>query len=315
MDNLYSKYEKKLTKVWGVIREFEGHSLAKDVSEHVFHNPGKNLRPLLMHIIAQGESEEVTKLSAAISLIHQATLLHDDVIDHSSQRRNRPTVNMLWNNRIGILVGDFFLARAFDLVVEVGNIKVMGEINKAIKKLIEGELDHMQSEEEIISFEKYESIIYNKTASLFEVCASIGCLVASSDLKQENFVNYAKNLGMAFQISDDLLDYDKGCSLGKKCGDDFKEGKITYPVLIAIHDGVALDFWQEKILKNNQKDGDFEEAFSILQKNKIFEKTLEKISQYTKDALKAIEKTDQNIFEDLEVLLNFGLNRAKKFTY
>jgi octaprenyl-diphosphate synthase len=307
---LYAKYKDKLDQVVDFSSQLcSNDNVSGSVCEYLFAKSGKNLRPLLFYILNRSSSSDCQKLTAIIYLIHNATLLHDDVIDQSQQRRNEPAVHVFWSNRISILSGDFLLAKVFDLIVLMQNFKVLEFVNGAINKLVEAELQHMRLEESFLSEKNYIDLIAKKTSSLFEMSVQFASLINNFDdslaLRLEKF---AYHIGIAFQISDDLLDYDINCSLGKSCGDDFRESKITYPVIMALENGVEKDFWRRVMIEKQQNNNDLEFAIEVMKKNGIFDMTIDKILEHCRKAVEQIVDLDL-YFNDLIDFAAYPINR------
>lgn len=263
-----------------VNRLIEAQMQAKDaprigaVSAHLIGAGGKRLRSLLCLAGAKicgyrGESH--IDLAAVVEFIHTATLLHDDVVDESKQRRGRQSANLLWDNKSSILVGDFLFARAFELMVQIGDLQVLGMLSSTAATIAEGEVLQLSAVQNISTDEAtYLRIIRGKTAALFAASCAVGAILAGHGEEQKNALYiYGEALGMSFQIVDDVLDYDgKATSLGKNIGDDFREGKMTLPVIIALQRGDAAeqDFWQRAMESTKQEAGDFERAQELLLK-------------------------------------------------
>lgn len=314
MKNLRETYRADLEQITDYLNEIvDGHPIAKEVCKYLFSKPGKNLRTLLLFIIGSNDKKDIlVKLGIIISLIHHATLLHDDVIDQSLTRRDQLTVNAFWSNRISILVGDFLLAKAFDILIELNLVEVMVEISKSIKNIIYGELEHIKLQEQLVREQDYENIIVHKTSSLFILSANIaGRIMQYDESKIQMLDKFAKHLGIAFQISDDLLDYDRNCPLGKDCGEDFREGKITYPTLIAMQSNIQLDFWKRTLLEKDQEVGDFQTAYKLLQKSGAFETSIRRVIEHSKLAVQAILELDHPNFNQLVEFASFPLKRIE----
>ena len=243
-----------------------------EVTAHLVDAGGKRLRPMLVLAAArlcgyQGEAHR--QLAAAVEFVHTATLLHDDVVDESSQRRGRPTANLLWDNKSSVLVGDFLFARSFQLMADTGSMEVMRILANASATMSEGEVLQLTAAQDIATTEDtYLQIIRGKTAALFSAATESGAVLAGADeaLRRALF-DYGDALGIAFQIVDDLLDYGAGgAGIGKNIGDDFRERKLTLPVIKAIAAGDADEraFWQRTIGRGRQDEGDLETALAIL---------------------------------------------------
>lgn len=221
--------------------------LVEEISAYIIKAGGKRLRPLLVLLAARAsgyKGSEHIKLAVIIEFLHTAMLLHDDVVDNSSLRRGRATANATWGNAASVLVGDFLHSRAFEMMVEIGNLDVMGLLSKATNGIAEGEVQQlMYLRDPEITETIYREVIYRKTALLFEVAAHSGSVLANANETSRRALNhFGKHLGIAFQLMDDLLDYDgTTCDLGKNVGDDLAEGKMTLPLIVALRQGSEQD--------------------------------------------------------------------------
>ncbi|HKK36595.1 MAG TPA: polyprenyl synthetase family protein, partial [Paracoccaceae bacterium] len=210
-----------------------------EVTRHLVEAGGKRLRPLLTLAAARlcgCKGDAHVKLAATVEFIHTATLLHDDVVDESAQRRGRPTANLLWDNKSSVLTGDYLFARAFQLMVETDNLRVLGILSDAAATIAEGEVMQLATAGNLATGEAaYLRMIHGKTAALFAAATEVGAVIAGEpEPRIDALRDYGRTLGMAFQIVDDLLDYGgAAASMGKDVGDDFREGKVTLPVLLA----------------------------------------------------------------------------------
>ena len=251
--------------------------LIPTLAGHLVSAGGKRIRPMLtlagaMVADPEGGLENASKLAAAVEFIHTATLLHDDVIDESNMRRGNETANAIWGNEASVLVGDFLFARAFELMVETGNIEVLGRLSKASARITEGEIEQMLiAGKPDTDINAYLSVIIGKTAELFAAASETGSMIADGDDGlNKTMKDYGMALGIAFQITDDALDYhaDEG-DLGKTVGDDFAEGKTTLPVMMAYHKGDDEEqaFWKRTITDGEIKDGDLAHAQALMQKH------------------------------------------------
>ena len=238
------------------------------ISAHLIEAGGKRLRPILTLAASQlcgyGGSDHV-KLAATVEFIHTATLLHDDVVDESAQRRGRTTANILWDNKSSVLVGDYLFSRAFQLMVECGSLRVLDILSNASAVIAEGEVLQLSTAHDLTTdLARYEQVIYGKTAALFEAAAEVGGVIAGVDEDRvQALAAFGRGLGMAFQLSDDFLDYGgSSAALGKNTGDDFREGKVTLPVILAHErgDADARAFWQRTIAKGQQDEADLSTA-------------------------------------------------------
>ena len=259
--------------------------LIPELASHLIAAGGKRLRPMLTIAGAlagakQDMPEAALKLAASVEFIHSATLLHDDVIDESDKRRGRDTANALWGNESSVLVGDFLFARAFELMVETGDIKVLGMLSSASARITEGEVKQMvMAGQPDAPLEDYLSVITNKTAILFAAAAEAGARVGGASQEICDALHaYGLALGRAFQIMDDALDYASDTqSIGKHVGDDFVDGKITMPVILAWQDASADEkaFWQRTLGEGDISNGDLAHAQSLLTKHNAINRSLD----------------------------------------
>lgn len=252
-----------------------------EVTAHLVEAGGKRVRPMLTLAAARlcgYEGEDHVKLAATVEFIHTATLLHDDVVDESGQRRGRPTANLLWDNKSSVLVGDYLFARAFQLMVEPGDLRVLDILANAAATIAEGEVLQLTAAANIeTSEEVYLQVVRGKTAALFEAACEVGGLIAGQPPHvTEALARYGDALGVAFQMADDLLDWGVGGgAIGKNTGDDFRERKLTLPIIRAISSAseTEMAFWTRTIARGDQRDGDLEEALAILNRHGTLEST------------------------------------------
>ena len=239
-----------------------------EVTAHLVEAGGKRLRPLLTlaaaRLCGHGGPHHV-HLATAVEFIHTATLLHDDVVDESAQRRGRPTANLLWDNKSSVLTGDYLFARSFQLMVETGYLRVLDILADASATIAEGEVLQLTAAQSLSTDEDiYSRVIRGKTAALFAAATEVGGVIAGAPPEEiEALRIYGDALGMAFQIADDLLDYAGTDSIGKNRGDDFRERKVTLPVIRAVAaEPAERAFWVRVIEKGDQRDGDFAHALA-----------------------------------------------------
>ena len=233
------------------------------------------------------------KLAAAVEFIHTATLLHDDVVDGSDLRRGKQTANIVYGNPATVLVGDFLFTRAFELMVEDGSLKVLKILSNSSSVISEGEVDQLTAVRQIeTSEERYLSIIGSKTAALFAAATRIAAVVAErSEADERALEDYGRNLGIAFQLVDDAMDYDsESVEMGKGKGDDFREGKMTLPVILAYARGTKdeRDFWREAISSGRSDDADLAEAVALIAHHDTLGATRERARHYAQRAIDAI---------------------------
>lgn len=245
-----------------------------EVTAHLVEAGGKRLRPMLTLAAAKlcgYEGDHDVKLAATVEFIHTATLLHDDVVDESSQRRGRPTANLLWDNKSSVLVGDYLFARSFQLMVECESLRVLDILANASATIAEGEVLQMTAATDLKTDESvYLQVVRGKTAALFSAAMEVGGVIAAAPEEQvQALFDYGDALGIAFQIADDLLDYQgDAAATGKNAGDDFRERKLTLPVIKAVARATDEEraFWERTIGKGRQQDGDLEHALALMAK-------------------------------------------------
>jgi len=271
----------------GLIPELAGHLIA---------GGGKRMRPMLTLGCAALLGYSGTrhqKLAAAVEFIHTATLLHDDVVDGSGLRRGKRTANLIWGNPATVLVGDFLFSRAFELMVEDGSLRVLKILSHASAVIAEGEVEQLTTQRRIESDEEqYLSIISAKTAALFAAACRISPVVAeASDEAEIALEKYGKYLGIAFQLVDDVIDYGSTKDvMGKGVGDDFRDGKVTLPVILAYARGSDEDraFWRAAIGGERISDDDLQHAITLLRHSGALSETIERARQYGRRALDAL---------------------------
>ena len=296
--------------------------LIPELAGHLIAAGGKRMRPMLCvagAIAASGQTdvpEDALKLAAAVEFIHSATLLHDDVIDKSDKRRGRDTANALWGNEASVLVGDFLFARAFELMVETGDLAVLGMLSSASARITEGEVKQMTMVGAPDSpLADYLSVITNKTAILFAAAAEAGGRVGGGNADLCKALHtYGLHLGMAFQICDDALDYEADpADMGKNAGDDFYEGKITLPVILAWQDGNTDEraFWQRTLGDGEIADDDLDTARACLTRHEAVPRALSFAREEIDKAAAALEiLADGPVKEALTAAALFAGRRA-----
>jgi octaprenyl-diphosphate synthase len=247
-----------------------------EVTAHLVGAGGKRLRPMLTLAAAkmcgyQGPFH--IHLAATVEFIHTATLLHDDVVDESAQRRGRPTANLLWDNTSSVLVGDYLFARSFQLMVETGSLRVLDILANAAATIAEGEVLQLTAAANLATSEEtYLKVVRGKTAALFSAATEVGGVIAGADEEQVRALfAYGDALGVAFQMVDDLLDYGGTDAIGKNIGDDFRERKLTLPLIraIACADPDERAFWERTIAKGQVIDGDLQKALTIFRRHGV----------------------------------------------
>lgn len=294
--------------------------LIPELASYLIAAGGKRMRPLLTLAAAkingdiQGDAH--VKLATAVEFIHTATLLHDDVVDESYQRRGKPSANAIFGNQSSVLVGDFLFSRAFQLMVGAGDINILGILSSASCIIAEGEVMQMAAIGNLeLSVDEYLTVVEAKTAALFAAATRSGAMVAGLDKAQiDALYLYGLNLGIAFQIADDVLDYSADqIKLGKNIGDDFREGKITLPIVTAYAQSSAEEkkFWQETV---GADDGGNEEqlnqACDLLNKYQALEQSLQMANDFADKAITSLEIFPQSPLTDvLKDLARFSVTR------
>ncbi len=263
---------------------------------HLIAGGGKRMRPMLTLASTELVGYNGTrqhKLAAAVEFIHTATLLHDDVVDGSEQRRGKSAANIVFGNPATVLVGDFLFSRAFELMVEDGSLKVLKILSGASAIIAQGEVDQLTAQRKIeTSEERYLHIIGAKTAALFAAASRIAAVVAEcGEAEEQALDDYGRNLGIAFQLVDDAIDYDSGTAdMGKDRGDDFREGKMTLPVILAYARGSDEErrFWQEAVAGFRTDDEDFTHAVELIRRHQAIAATRERARHFAQRACDAL---------------------------
>ena len=292
--------------------------LVNQVAEYIIGAGGKRIRPVLVLLIAnayayQGNAQHT--LAAVIEFIHTATLLHDDVVDGSQLRRGKVAAHLIWGAPSSVLVGDFLFSRAFELMVDAGSMPALGVLAKASRVIAEGEVLQLTRAHELnLGQDTYLEIISAKTAELFAAAAEAGAISAGATVaKCQALRDYGMKLGIAFQLADDSLDYDGAAdSLGKNPGDDFREGKATLPLLLAIErTGPAeLKFWERTVARRDQTEGDFLRAQDLVSRTGALEATLDLAADYAASAKSALAGFAGPWRTALEDLADFAVSRS-----
>ena len=271
-------------------------ALIPELAGHLIAGGGKRMRPMLTLASAALLDYPGTrhhKLAAAVEFIHTATLLHDDVVDLSEMRRGKTAANLIWGNPASVLVGDFLFSRAFELMVEDGSLKVLKILSHASAVIAEGEVDQLTAQRQVeTSEEHYLHIIGAKTAALFAAACRIAPVIAEAgDNAEEALETYGRNLGIAFQLVDDAIDYSSDeATMGKGRGDDFRDGKMTLPVILAHARGSAADraFWKAAMQGDRTGDEDLAYATSLIQATDALADTMERARHYGRRAIDAL---------------------------
>ena len=325
MDNpvkvLRSDFQMEMRSVDRIINRYmtsDSTPIIFELSSHLIKAGGKRLRPLLT--IASAKMSDYSgdahiKLAAAIEFIHSATLLHDDVVDESEKRRGKPTANFLWNNQSSVLVGDYLFSKSFQLMVEAESLNVLSILADASATISEGEILQLSAVRNLnTSQEVYFKIIEGKTAALFSAATQVGAVIANTEKDfVTSLMNYGRFLGLCFQLTDDLLDYigDEN-SLGKKVGDDFKEGKLTLPLIKAIEKSTPKEqeFWKKAIQKNSPCDDNLEQALFIMEKYETLDFTRNEAITYSRKASHSLDVFPRSDLKDtLKELASYVVSR------
>ncbi len=294
-------------------------ALIPKLADHLVGAGGKRLRPLMTIAAAQlcdYRGEHHIKLAACVEFIHSATLLHDDVVDGSALRRGRPAANAIWGNKASVLVGDFLFTRAFELMVEVGSLEVLAILSGASSVIAEGEVLQLTTANDTATSEAtYLEVIKAKTAKLFSAAAEVSPVVAGRPAAEcAALASFGMNLGIAFQLVDDALDYGgTAAKLGKAVGDDFREGKITLPVILAFLRGDEAErgFWRRALEALEQNDADLQRAIELLHRHNALFDTLERARHYgamARDALGLF--ADSPVKRALVETVDFAIERT-----
>jgi octaprenyl-diphosphate synthase len=292
--------------------------LIPQVAGHIIAAGGKRLRPMLTLASARMcgyEGDRHVGLAGCVEFIHTATLLHDDVVDESDLRRGAASANAVWGNKSSVLVGDFLFSRAFELMVEDGNLDVLRILSQASSIIAEGEvLQLITANDTETTEDDYLEVIRSKTAKLFAAAAEIGAVVAERPEDEWRALDsFGHNLGMAFQLVDDVLDYSaRQATLGKAVGDDFRDGKITLPIVLAFNaaDDEEKTFWRRTLEDQEQKKGDFRRAVGMLEKSGALTATIERARDFGAKARHGLEPfPESEIKTALIEAIEFAIHR------
>ena len=295
-------------------------ALIPQLAAHIVAAGGKRLRPLLTLAAARMcgyRGQRHVGLAACVEFIHTATLLHDDVVDESALRRGQASANALWGNKPSVLVGDFLFSRAFQLMVEDGSLEVLRILSSASVTIAEGEVLQLITQNDTTTTEdQYLKVIEGKTAALFAAATEVGAVVADQPAAaQAALREFGMALGVAFQLVDDALDYSADqAALGKTVGDDFREGKITLPVLLAFARGDEAEraFWRRTQEEREQTDSDLSEALSLMRKHGALADTIARARVYGDQALAALASFPDGPEKGaLAAVVDFCIERAR----
>ncbi|MGE0754636.1 MAG: polyprenyl synthetase family protein [Alphaproteobacteria bacterium] len=271
-------------------------ALINDIAMHIVASGGKRIRPALTlisaHACGDAQGKRAVVLATAIEFIHTATLLHDDVVDESTLRRGLATANDVFGNKASVLVGDFLLSQAFQMIVGDNSMRSMQILADASAIIAKGEVMQLMTEgNPETTFNAYIQVIESKTAALFAAACELGAVAADQEAYAAPLREFGQMVGTAFQLMDDVLDYSANQkTLGKTIGDDFREGKVTLPVILAYHAGDEEEqaFWNRCIADGNQKKKDFDTALSYLKKHGALERSMQTVQEYCQKALLAL---------------------------
>lgn len=327
IQEIFTSLKSDLQKVDSIILDFSvGKApLIKEISHHLVASGGKRIRPILLilaaKMCAQNSAREPHNLAAAVELIHTATLLHDDVVDVSEIRRGKKTANAIWDNKASILVGDYLFSIAFQLMVYDQNLRILDLLSKASSIMADGEVMQLENSTNIeITKEKYLDIIFCKTAVLFSAATQCAALLNSRGEEEiQALCDFGKNLGITFQIIDDILDYQADeKDLGKDIGNDFFEGKITLPVIIAYKNADEIDrkkiknLLEENLMSDDKDQNKFNDMLDLINKYKGFELANSTALDYKNAATKNLQIFPDSIYKNyLLEILDYSFNRRK----
>lgn len=325
IENILAKLAPDLKEIDQIILEFAvGKSpLIAEISQHLISSGGKRIRPILLILAAKlcgaNSAKNPQNLAAAVELIHSATLLHDDVVDASQVRRGKKTANALWDNKASILVGDYLFSIAFQLMVRVQNLEVLALLSKASSIMADGEVMQLENSTDVaLSKEKYFEIIFGKTAVLFSAACESGALVCdASEAEVAALRDFGTNLGIIFQIVDDMLDYSSDeKTLGKDIGNDFFEGKVTLPVILlhqkaeAVEQKFISELFAKNLLASERDAGDFSKFCELLKKHQALAACKDMALTHRELAVKNLGVFPDSPFKnDLIAILDYSLAR------
>ena len=320
IDRLVAGVGDGMRRVNALILERAGSDveMIPEVANHLISSGGKRLRPMLTLASATMfgyAGEDHVKLATAVEFMHTATLLHDDVVDESGMRRGKPAARMIWGNQASVLVGDFLLGQAFKMMVEVGSLEALGVLSAAAATISEGEVRQLAGVGRIeLGEPHYFAVIEAKTAALFAAATAVGPIVAGASRWRDAMHGYGRNLGIAFQLMDDVLDFSGSTDeLGKNVGDDLREGKATLPVLVAYARGGETDraFWRRVIGERRVLDGDVDRAADLVRRTGGLDEATRRAAGYGEAALADLSRTPPSEMRDiLGEVVSFAIARA-----
>lgn len=321
IDALHHLVDQDMARVNRIILD-KAHSdveLIPELAQHLIDSGGKRLRPMLTIAAAKlcgYEGDGHVTLAASVEFMHTATLLHDDVVDESEMRRGKQAARLLWGNEASVLVGDYLLGQAFKMMVEVGSLGALRVLSNAAAVIAEGEVMQLAAAKNLATTEQtYRAVINAKTAALFAAAAEVGAVVADRPKAEaEALYAFGQHLGLAFQLMDDVLDYSgERARLGKNVGDDFSEGKVTLPVILAHADGTTEEraFWQRTISEGDVRDGDLETAMALISRHNALDRTMERALEHGEHATRALDVfPDDPIKSALLDAVGFSISRT-----
>lgn len=292
--------------------------LIPQLASYLIAAGGKRVRPLLTlasTAIYNGDMTRAHRLAASVEFIHTATLLHDDVVDGSEQRRGQDAANLVFGNQASVLVGDFLFSRAFQLMTEDGSLDVLRILSNASAIIAQGEVMQLTTAGNLsTTLDEYIEVIESKTAALFAAACEVGPVIAGADENQAKaMADYGLNMGIAFQIADDTLDYmAEREKLGKTIGDDFREGKITAPVLFALKNAnkEEQEFWHRTLVELEQNDDDLKKACALFEKYNVMDTCFDLAITYKSKAIKALQLAPESKLRTLlEELTDYTITR------
>jgi octaprenyl-diphosphate synthase len=294
-------------------------NMIPEVARHLIDSGGKRLRPMLTIASARAfgyQGDGHVKLAASVEFMHTATLLHDDVVDESEMRRGKLAARMLWGNQASVLVGDYLLGQAFRRMVDVGSLEALRVLSDAAAVIAEGEVLQLAASKNLATAEdQYLRVIAAKTAALFAAACEVGPIIAGEDAATcRAMAAYGRELGLAFQLVDDALDYGgSSAALGKQVGDDFREGKITLPLILAMRAGGEDDraFWVRTVEKGDIRDGDLEHAIVLLGRHGAIAATVDRARSYGLRAREALSAMPRGEYRDaLAEVVDYCISRV-----
>jgi octaprenyl-diphosphate synthase len=321
LDRLAKLVSSDMHRVNALILSRTGSDVAMipEVANHLIASGGKRIRPMLTiaaAVLSGYEGDGHVKLAAGVEFMHTATLLHDDVVDASEMRRGRLAARMLWGNEASVLVGDFLLGQAFRMMVEVGSLACLDILSRAAAVIAEGEVMQLSAAKRLSTSEdEYLAVIRAKTAALFAAAAEVGPVLAGRPAAEAEALHSAGlNLGLAFQLVDDALDYSgREAELGKRIGDDFREGKITLPIILAYRRGGESErtFWRQTMEQGVASDADLAGAIACLKRHQAIEETIARAERYGALAREAVASFPASPMRNALIeAISFAVHRA-----